>query len=142
MAQSTNDLGRLVSIFGIHPSYLQRAVFVAVLSFLFFIAMMFVFYMRQQFGYFLLATAFLFVYIVTMLSWVVQRKNLVKVYQDGIEYRKFSCKWSEIDTVSKETERQRDHIVIKSKDGRTVLIPASIAGINELFDFIHRHRTA
>ncbi|HQY68435.1 MAG TPA: hypothetical protein PLD38_14235 [Pyrinomonadaceae bacterium] len=142
MAQSTNDLGRLVSIFGIHPSYLQRAVFVAVLSFLFFIAMMFAFYMRQQFGYFLLATAFLFVYIVTMLSWVVQRKNLVKVYQDGIEYRKFSCKWSEIDTVSKETERQRDHIVIKSKDGRTVLIPASIAGINELFDFIHRHRTA
>ena len=142
MAQSTNDLGRLVSIFGIHPSYLQRAVFVAVLSFLFFIAMMFAFYMRQQFGYFLLATAFLFVYIVTMLSWVVQRKNLVKVYQDGIEYRKFSCKWSEIDTVSKETERQRDHIVIKSKDGRTMLIPASIAGINELFDFIHRHRTA
>lgn len=142
MAQSTNDLGRLVSIFGIHPSYLQRAVFVAVLSFLFFIAMMFAFYMRQQFGYFLLATAFLFVYIVTMLSWVVQRKNLVKVYQDGIEYRKFSCKWSEIDTVCKETERQRDHIVIKSKDGRTVLIPASIAGINELFDFIHRHRTA
>ncbi|MBK7801866.1 MAG: hypothetical protein IPJ55_04150 [Chloracidobacterium sp.] len=142
MAQSTNDLGRLVSIFGIHPSYLQRAVFVAVLSFLFFIAMMFAFYMRQQFGYFLLATAFLFVYIVTMLSWVVQRKNLVKVYQDGIEYRKFSCKWSEIDTVSKETERQRDPIVIKSKDGRTVLIPASIAGINELFDFIHRHRTA
>lgn len=142
MAQSTNDLGRLVSIFGIHPSYLQRAVFVAVLSFLFFIAMMFAFYMRQQFGYFLLATAFLFVYIVTMLSWVVQRKNLVKVYQDGIEYRKFSCKWSEIDTVSKETERQRDHIVIKSKDGRTVLIPASIAGINELFEFIHRHRTA
>lgn len=142
MAQSTNDLGRLVSIFGIHPSYLQRAVFVAVLSFLFFIAMMLAFYMRQQFGYFLLATAFLFVYIVTMLSWVVQRKNLVKVYQDGIEYRKFSCKWSEIDTVSKETERQRDHIVIKSKDGRTVLIPASIAGINELFDFIHRHRTA
>ena len=142
MAQSTNDLGRLVSIFGIHPSYLQRAVFVAVLSFLFFIAMMFAFYMRQQFGYFLLATAFLFVYIVTMLSWVVQRKNLVKVYQDGIEYRKFSCKWSEIDTVSKETERQRDHIVIKSKDGRTVLTPASIAGINELFDFIHRHRTA
>ena len=142
MAQSTYDLGRLVSIFGIHPSYLQRAVFVAVLSFLFFIAMMFAFYMRQQFGYFLLATAFLFVYIVTMLSWVVQRKNLVKVYQDGIEYRKFSCKWSEIDTVSEATERQRDHIVIKSKDGRTVLIPASIAGINELFDFIHRHRTA
>ena len=87
MAQSTNDLGRLVSIFGIHPSYLQRAVFVAVLSFLFFIAMMFAFYMRQQFGYFLLATAFLFVYIVTMLSWVVQRKMSFLILSIGTELR-------------------------------------------------------
>ncbi len=142
MSNPSNDLGRLVSIFGIHPSYLQRAVFVAILSFVFFLAMMLAFYLRQQFGYFLLATAFLFVYIVTMFSWVVQRKNLVKVYQNGIEYRKFSCMWNEIGSVTKETERQREHIVIKSKDGRSVLIPSSISGINELFDFIHRHRSA
>ncbi|MBX7053326.1 MAG: hypothetical protein K1X36_00090 [Pyrinomonadaceae bacterium] len=142
MSTSSNGIGRLVSIFGIHPSYLQRAVFVAVLSFLFFLAMMFAFYLRQQFGYFLLATAFLIVYVVTMFSWVIQRKNLVKVYQYGIEYRKFSCKWSEMESVRKETERQREHIVIKSKDGRSVLIPASISGVNELFDLIHRYRSA
>jgi len=47
---------------------LQRASFVAVLSFLFFLAMMFAYYTRQSALYFLLATAFLIVYIITMVS--------------------------------------------------------------------------
>lgn len=55
---------------------LQRAVFIAVLSFLFFLAMMFAFYLRQSILYFLLATAFLFVYIVTMISFVRLRRSV------------------------------------------------------------------
>lgn len=52
------------------PSQLQRAIFIAVLSFLFFLAMMFAYYIRQSALYFLLATAFLIVYIITMISFV------------------------------------------------------------------------
>lgn len=59
----------------ISPTQLQRAVFIAVLSFLFFLAMMFVYYIRQSALYFLLATAFLFVYIVTMISFVRLRRS-------------------------------------------------------------------
>lgn len=57
------------------PSQLQRAIFIAVLSFLFFLAMMFAYYIRQSALYFLLATAFLFVYIVTMISFVRLRRS-------------------------------------------------------------------
>lgn len=57
------------------PAHLQRAVFVAVLSFLFFLAMMLMFYIRQSFLYFLLATAFLLVYIVMMISFVRLRRR-------------------------------------------------------------------
>lgn len=57
------------------PAQLQRAAFVAVLSFLFFLAMMLLFYIRQSFLYFLLATAFLIVYIVMMISLVRLRRN-------------------------------------------------------------------
>lgn len=46
----------------------QRAAFVAVLSFLFFLSMMFAYYIRQSLLYFLLATAFLIVYVITMIS--------------------------------------------------------------------------
>jgi hypothetical protein len=54
----------------------QRAIFVAVLSFMFFLAMMFAFYIRQSMLYFLLATAFLIVYIVMMVSLLRLRKGL------------------------------------------------------------------
>lgn len=59
----------------ISPAQLQRAAFVAVLSFLFFLAMMFAYYIRQSALYFLLATAFLVVYIVTMISFVRLRRS-------------------------------------------------------------------
>lgn len=53
---------------------MQRATFIAVLSFLFFLAMMFAYYIRQSALYFLLATAFLIVYIITMISIVRSRR--------------------------------------------------------------------
>ncbi len=52
----------------VSPANFQRAVFIAVLSFLFFLATMLLYYVRQSMLYFLLATAFLIVYVVTMVS--------------------------------------------------------------------------
>jgi type IV secretory pathway VirB6-like protein len=57
------------------PAQLQRAVFIAVLSFFFFMAMMLAFYIRQSILYFLLASAFLIVYIITMISFVRMRRG-------------------------------------------------------------------
>ena len=56
----------------------QRAVFIAVLSFLFFLATMVAFYVRQSMLYFLLATAFLIIYIFTMFSFVRLRRTSQK----------------------------------------------------------------
>jgi len=53
----------------------QRAAFVAVLSFMFFLAMMFAFYIRQSMLYFLLATGFLVLYLITMASFLRLRKK-------------------------------------------------------------------
>ena len=60
------------------PVQIQRAVFIAVLSFLFFLAMMVAFYVWGSMLYFLLATGFLIVYIVTMISFVRLRKGPAK----------------------------------------------------------------
>lgn len=57
------------------PTNIQRAAFIAVLSFLFFLAMMLAYYLRGSVLYFLLATAFLIVYIITMISFVRLRKG-------------------------------------------------------------------
>ncbi len=57
------------------PAQAQRAAFIAVLSFLFFLAMMFAYYIRQSMLYFLLATAFLIIYFVMMFSFVRLRRR-------------------------------------------------------------------
>jgi hypothetical protein len=57
------------------PAQLQRAVFIGVLSFLFFLGMMFAFLIRQSLLYFLLATAFLIIYLITMFSFVRLRRK-------------------------------------------------------------------
>jgi hypothetical protein len=59
----------------IDADQIQRAAFIAILSFLFFLAMMFAFYIRQSMLYFLLATGFLIVYLVTMVSFVRLRRK-------------------------------------------------------------------
>lgn len=57
------------------PAQAQRAAFIAVLSFLFFLGMMLAYYLRGSLLYFLLATAFLVVYLFTMISFVRLRKG-------------------------------------------------------------------
>src|ERR1051326_4189159 len=81
MADSNKDLGKLIGAHGISPIFIQRAVAISVISFLFFLGMMFGFYIRQNIGYFLLATAFLIVYLITMFSWVMQRKTELRIFE-------------------------------------------------------------
>lgn len=136
MPAKKHNLGKLVATYGIAPDHLQRAVFIAVLSFLFFLAMMFTFYVRQQFGYFMLATAFLLVYLVTLFSWIVQRKTAVLIFEDGIEYRKFSGHWDEIRSVSRVNSKSSFHLQIDLKNGKLITVPGSIIGLDAVEGFI------
>jgi hypothetical protein len=102
--------------------YVQRAVFVAVLSFLFFMGTMVMFYIRQSILYFLLASAFLIVYIVTMLSWFMQRKSIVRVYERGFEFKDRTLGWNEVDSI--DFDRQ---IVVTPKTGKPIEFPATIS---------------
>ena len=99
MPELNRNLGKLVAVYELAPEHIQRAVFITALSFLFFLAMMFVFYIRQNILYFLLASAFLVIYLVTLFSWVKQRRSVVKVHENGLNYKGRSTLWSEIESV-------------------------------------------
>ena len=99
MSDSTGNLGRLVAVYGIAPAYLQRAVFIVVLSFMFFLGMMFTYYIRQSAVYFLLATAFLVIYLITMISWFLQRRSVVQVFENGLKYKDRPILWAEISSI-------------------------------------------
>lgn len=129
MEDNPTDFGTLISTHGISPTFLQRAALIAGLSFLFFMAMLLVFYVRQQFLYFILSTAFLVVYIFTMIGWVMQKRNVVSIYEKGITYRKFSARWDEIKTVKSDALLG---IALTKLDGETIIIGKSVADLDEI----------
>ncbi len=110
----------MISTHTTSPVFLQRAAIVAVVSFLFFLAMLIAFYVRQHIGYFFLSTAFLIVYIFTLVGWVVQKRNAVGIYQNGIKYKKFRAAWDEIAGVKADqaglelTKGKREKVLISS----------------------------
>jgi uncharacterized membrane protein len=122
LQQETKELGRLIAVHPIAPIYVQRAVFIALLSFLFFMGMMLTFYLRQSLMYFLLATAFLLVYLVMMVSWYTQRRSVVHLYEGGFGFKSNVLRWDEIESINDDKQ-----VVISTKDGKRIELPATIS---------------
>jgi hypothetical protein len=129
MAKPRTDLGALISSHGTSSAFLQRAAIVAILAFFFFMTMLLVFYVRQQLIYFVLSTAFLVVYIFTMIGWVMQKRNVVSIYENGIAYRKFAAAWNEIVAVR---SNQETGITITRSDGDSITIGRSVADLDSI----------
>jgi hypothetical protein len=126
-----NQLGRLISVHGISPAYIQRAVFIVILSFVFFLAMMFVYYIRQSIVYFLLSSAFLLLYLITMFSWVMQRRNVVYLFENGLEYRGRSTPFNDIKAVA-------DDGVIDTGEAKPIVLPRTLHDGDRLIAFIRQ----
>ena len=133
-------LGKLVSEHSIAPAYIQRATIVAVLSFVFFMAMMIAFYLRQKLGYFLLSSGFLVLYILTMFGWMMLRKNVVRIYENGFSYRKFSAGWSEIAEIDKRRKGVKLTCEIRKKSGEKTVLTEAIEGVEQIITRIETER--
>jgi len=132
METSEKHLGRRIAAFAISPEHLQRALFVAVLSLAFFMAMMVAYYIRHSAGYFLLATAFLILYLVMFISWVFLRRSVTSVYENGIEYKDKKIRWDEI-------ERLDDDGTIHITKSKPVTLPATLQDRERLIGLIKSH---
>lgn len=104
MSSEQTDLGRLKGVFPISPALAQRAVFVAVLSFMFFLSMMFAFYLLKNIIYFILSSAFLILYVIMMFAWLMQRRAAVELYEKGIVIKKRRLRWLDIKAVDENGE--------------------------------------
>ena len=130
------DLGRVVSVHGTSPVFLQRAAIIAILSFFFFMATLLVFYVQQQVMYFILSTAFLIIYIFTMIGWVMQKKNVVSIHEDGIAFRQFTARWDEIKSVKVD---KRTGINIVKANNESATLGNSLDGVDAIAIAIKRN---
>lgn len=129
MPEPEKQLGKLVAVHVLAPEHIQRAVFIAVLSFVFFLAMMVTFYLRENLLYFLLASAFLVVYVITLLSWIVQRRSVVKVHERGIAFKKSSAAWDEISSAD-------DHGAVTLINQKQIILPRGLADLDGVIRII------
>ena len=121
------NLGKLESIHGLSPVYLQRALIVIILSFIFFLAMLIAFSIRQQIGYFVLSTAFLIVNLFMLLGWTMQRKKVVKLYENGFAIGKQTWQYAEIESVNlKQMSQTKQSGEIIKIDGKKIILPETI----------------
>lgn len=125
------NLGKLIGVYGISPAFLQRAVIIAVLAFLFFLVTMVMFSVLRNFIYFFLSTAFLIVYLLTMFGWLMMRKNILKIYEDGLTYRKFKARWTEIEAVETNRSGAKLNCQIRNSKGEKITLTESIFGIEQ-----------
>ncbi len=114
------------------PAFLQRAAIVAAVSFLFFLLTLIAFYIRQHIGYFALSTAFLVVYVFTLVGWVLQRRNVVRIYENGLSYKNFRTSWKEVISIKADT---RGLEITKGRNDKT-LIPQSFAGYDQILNSV------
>lgn len=124
MAKPTKNLGRPVSVHGVSPAYMQRAAIIAVLSFIFFLVMLVIFSFRRQMGYFILASAFLAVEIFTLLGLYSSRKNVLKTFERGFQYKKEQVLWNEIESVNDGPDGAGLEVI--RKDADKIVLPGAL----------------
>lgn len=132
VTEPSKTLGKLIAVHPIAPALVQRAVFIAALSFMFFLAMMFTFYLRQNILYFLLASAFLVLYLVMMFALVMQRRSTVEVCENGFRTKKQSIRWTDVSSVS-------DEGVVDLRSGKNVVLARSVVAFEDLITRIRRN---
>jgi len=110
------------------PSFIQRAAVIALLSFAFFLAMLIAFLVRQQVGYLVLAAAFFVLNIFTLIGFVVQRQNIVNVFENGFRFKKSKIAWDDVLSV----DGDEAGLSIVKKDRTVIKIPRSIDDLGRL----------
>ena len=122
----------MIAVHATAASFVQRAAVVALLSFAFFFGMLIVFLVRQQIGYLILAAAFFVLNLFTLVGFLVQRRNVVSVFEKGLRYKNFTAGWNEIVSI----DGDDGGLTIIKNDDSVFQIPRSINNLGQLNSLI------
>ncbi len=135
------QLGKLESVHGISPVFKQRAFILAVISFIFFTAMVFGFLVRPGFVFVLLGTAFLVVGLFTLFGWLSQKNLEFRLFENGFSYKKFVCAWNEVESMNVKAESQliggaKINCLVRKIDGQEIVLTETIEGLENIVKII------
>ncbi len=134
-------LGKLESVHGISPVFKQRAFILAVVSFVFFTAMVIAYSVRRSFVFILMGTAFLVVELFTLFGWLGQKNAEFKLFENGFSYKKFVCAWDEIESINVKAESQmiggaKINCLVRKADGQEIVLTEVIEDLESIVKII------
>jgi len=137
----TENLGKLKSVHGNSPVFKQRAFIVAVVSFVFFTAMIAAYSVRRSFVFILMGTAFLVVELFTLFGWLDQKNAEFRLFENGFSYKKFVCTWDEIESINLKTESrliggEKIECLVRKIDGQEITLTDVIDNVQYLVETI------
>ena len=134
-----SELGKLIAVHSTSPAFLQRAAILTALSFLFFLATLIFYLVWQNFLYFVLATGFLIVQAFTMIGWWMQKRNSVRLYENGLIYKKVTVLWADVARLRFEPKAG---LRLELADANQLNIPAATDGLSRIAAYIDSKRKA
>ena len=87
-------------------------------------------YIRPNLVYFLLASAFLVIYLAMMSSFFMARKKTVEVYEKGLRIGRETIAWGDIDLIDD------DGAITNTATRKTTVIASSIVRRDELLAYV------
>ena len=137
----TENLGKLKSVHGNSPVFKQRAFIVAVVSFVFFTAMIAAYSVRRSFVFILMGTAFLVVELFTLFGWLDQKNAEFRLFENGFSYKKFVCTWDEIESINVKAESRliggaKIECLVRKIDGQEISLTDVIDNVEYLVETI------
>ncbi len=135
------NLGKLESVHGISPVFKQRAFIVAVISFVFFTAMIIAYSVQRSFVFILMGTAFLVVELFTLFGWLGQKNIEFRLFENGFSYKEFVCAWDEIESINFKTESRliggaKIECLVRKIDGQEITLTDVIDNVEYLVETI------
>lgn len=92
--------------------------------------MMFAMYASKHFIFFFSGVRFFDLIPRHPVSPLSDRRNVVKLYERAVEFRKLACRWDQIESVQWVTADRSLNLQIKSRRSQTAKIPGSVSEID------------
>ena len=130
---SSESLGKQISVHSVASAAVQRVIVVAVFSFIFFLGTFVAFYLSGRAVFFLLSTGFLVIYVLTMLGWFALRRMELRIFEEGLTFKKASVRWEGIELMECLPKKG---IRLTMTDRPPVMLPESLSDIDKIESFL------
>jgi hypothetical protein len=71
-----------------------------------------------------------------MFGWLMMRKNILKIYENGLTYRKFTAHWNEIAAVESNGKNGKINCEIRKAKGEKITLTDSIYEVEKAVKLI------